>query len=570
MTEKIMRELAGEYQDVLWSLSGGNQEENYYYFMSHIEGNVVSDNSFIITFLHFLPKTIKKARTIDSSSPQSVGTHIISRNELSFYFTIIKDNLIINNKTFNLEFFYHKTSLQNIINFFWSGRSFPYKVTVRSFPKYVIGRPFPKNIKLALQFVTSLYYFMSDLLIDFYNTLSSVYSHEYYKLLYVLQKNLPKTYFYLKFLDIIYWIIQDDELHEEQWCDNKTNVYCDILHLKQFLYENIGSKIWRHKLFEPHKKRTTYFNNTVRTHKFITFDLDELIYETLWHKLLKLDGFFERFLELLDDNIHSKTRKQKIIQEVREVIASFNNPTLTLFHKTFSLPKNFNLKKIKKDLVLRTKTGLNLPPHRYYSEKRSIHIYSDYKSLYTPFVYILTTLPQELFKDDDSYYTLSPEEFTQLLSFHHPEKMVVEFVQNDNVIGRYFFDEVLFMYHLAHSFDLQKVLMSPTHPLYFITSVGTIAVRNFNPSHIPEQPDKFDYHELFQPIQSDSPLSITRSYYSLKYSSLDPLPVLLGNFSLSTTNLSYENICSSLAPDNQTLHNLCSHLRKLLRVVKPK
>ncbi len=567
MTEKNIRKFADDYLDVLDLLSEDNQEENYYYFMGDIGGNVVNDNSIITTFLHFLPKTIKKRRTIDTTSHRSVGMHVISRNELIFYFTIIKDNLIINNKTFNLEFFYHKTSLQNIINFFWSGRSFPYKVTVRSFPEYVIGRPFPKNIKLALQFVTSLYYFMSDLLIDFYNTLSSVYSHEYYKLLYVLQKNLPKTYFYLKFLDIIYWIIQDDEFHEEQWCDNKTNVYCDILHLKQFLYENIGSKIWKHKLFEPQKKRTTYFNNTVRTHKFITFDLDELIYETLWHKLLKLDGFFERFLELLDDNIHSKTRKQKIIQEVREVIASFNNPTLTLFHKTFSLPKNFDLKKIKKDLLHRAKTGLNLPPHRYYSEKRSIHIYRDYKSLYTPFVYILTTIFQELFKDDDSYYTLSTEEFVKLLSFHHPEKMVVEFVQQGKVIGHYFFDEVLFMYHFAHYFGIQKVLMSSTHPLYFVTSIGTIAILNFNPSHPPEQPEKFDYHEVFQQLQSKSQLSIIdREYYSFKYQGFSPRPELLGKFSVSTTDLSYENICSSLAPDKKTLQNLCSHLRKLLRM----
>ena len=562
-----MHNLAVDYIDVLWSLSEDNQKENYYYFMSEMGGSVrVCDNSFILTFLHFLPKTIKKIRTIDSSSPQSVGINVISRNELSSYFTIIKDNIIISNKNFNLEFYYHKTSLQNILNFFWFGRNFPYKVTVRLFPKYVVGRPFPKNIKLALQFVSSLYYFMSDLLIDFYNTLSSVYSHEYYKLLYVLQKNLPKTHFYLKYLDIIYWIIQDDDYHEEHWCDNKTNVYCDILHLKQFLYENIGSKIWKHKLLEPQKKRSTYFNDTYDTHKFITFDLDELIYETLWHNLLKLNGFFKRFLELLDDNIHSKTRKQKVIQEVREVIASFTNPTLTLFNKTFSLPKNFDLKKIKKDLLLRTKTGLNLPPHRYYSEKRSIHIYSDYKSLYTPFVYILTTLPQELFKDDDSYYTLSTEEFTKLLSFHHPEKMVVEFVQNNDVIGNYFFDEVLYMYHLAHSFGLQKVLMSPTHPLYFVTSIGTIAVRNFNPSYITEQPEKFDYYEVFQPIQSSSPLSITRSYYSLKNTGFNPLPVLLGKFSISTTDSSYENICSSLAPDNQTLHNLCSHLRKILRL----
>lgn len=551
---------ADDYLDVLDLLSGHiSREDTYEYFMYDIGEYVrVCDNSIITTFLHFLPKTIKKRRTIDTTSHRSVGIHVISRNELSFYFTIIKDNLIINNKTFNLEFFYHKTSLQNIINFFWSGRSFPYHVT---------GRSFPKEVKLALQFISSLYYFMVDLLIDFYNTLSSVYKQKYHKLLYVLQNNLPKTYFYLKFFDIAYWSIHDDD-PEEQRCADNNNTYCDILHLKQFLYENIGGYIWSHKLVYTHEKRTTYFNNTVRTHRFITFDLDELIYETLWHKLLKLHGFFQRFLELLEGNISSETDKQKIIQEVQEVITEFKNPTLTLFHKTFSLPKNFDLKKIKRDLLLRTKTSNDLPQQRYHSEKRRIQIYSDYRSHYTPFVYILNTLPQELFKGyDDSSHELSPEEFTELLSLHHPEKMVVEFVQQGKVIGHYFFDEVLFMYHFAHTFGLQKVFMSPTHPLYFVTSIGTIAILNFNPSHPPEQPEKFDYHEVFQQLQSKSQLSIIdREYYSLQYQSLNLRPELLGKFSVSTTDLSYENICSSLAPDKKTLQNLCSHLRKILRI----
>ncbi len=561
MTEKIIRKFAYEYDDIRNLLAGNiYPEDTYGYFMGYFGDPVsVRDNSLITTFLHFLPKTINKKRTKASSSPQSVGIHVICRDELSFYFTIIKDNLIINNKIYKLEFFYHKTSLQNIINFFWYAHYVSYHVT---------GRSFPKEVKLALQFVSSLYYFMVDLLIDFYNTLSSVYTQKYYKLLYVLQNNLPKTYFYLKFFNITYWSIHHEYDSEEQRCANDSNTYCDILHLKQFLYQNIGRRIWQHKLVYNHKKRDTHFNYIGRTHKFITFYLDELIYETLWYKLLKLHDFFQRFLELLEGNIRSETDKQKIIQEVQEVITEFKNPTLTLFHKTFSLPKNFDLKKIKRDLQLHTKTGINLPPQRYHSEKRSVQIYSDYSSHYTPFVYILNTPPQDLFKGyDDSSHELSPEEFTELLSLHHPEKMVVEFVQQGKVIGHYFFDEVLFMYHFAHTFGLQKVLMSPTHPLYFVTSIGTIAILNFNPSHPPEQPEKFDYHEVFQHLQSKSQLFIIdREYYSLQYQSLNPRPELLGKFTVSTTDLSYENICSSLAPDNQTLNNLCSHLRKILRL----